>query len=100
MIGLMEKISSGQTFTDILNLCCDLDLEYSNPIFQQDNPAYDVVVLSNQVWLQMDKQVRRYSENSEILIIKALALTLTLKIVNQFFRMTHRLMIIHHHTIW
>ena len=28
-----EKISSGQTFTDILNLRCDLDLERSNPIF-------------------------------------------------------------------
>ena len=28
-----EKISSGQTFTDILNIHCDLDLECSNPIF-------------------------------------------------------------------
>ena len=30
-----EKISSGQTFTDILNLRCDLDLEHSNPIFHR-----------------------------------------------------------------
>ena len=43
---MVQKISSGQTFTDILNLCCDLDLEHSNPIFPKDTPAYDVV-LSN-----------------------------------------------------
>ena len=42
-----------QTFTDILNLCCGLELECSNPIFQQDTLAYNVV-LSNQLWLQMD----------------------------------------------
>ena len=39
-----QKISSGQTFTDILNLCCDLDLECRNPIFQKDTLAYDVVL--------------------------------------------------------
>ena len=64
----MEKISSGQTFTDILNLCCDLDLERSNPIFPQDTQAYDAV-LSNQAWLQMDQQFRRYSKNSPNLIM-------------------------------
>ena len=32
---------------DILTLHCDLDLECSDPIFQQDTPAYDAV-LSNQ----------------------------------------------------
>ena len=26
------KISSGQTFIDILTFCCDLDLEHNNPI--------------------------------------------------------------------
>ena len=31
--SVIQKISSGQTFTDILNLCCDLDLKRSNPIF-------------------------------------------------------------------
>ena len=30
--------------------------------------------------------------------IKALAVTLTMKMVNQFFCLTHRLMIIHHQT--
>ena len=62
----MEKILSGQTFTDILSLCFDLDLERSNPIFQQDSLAYDAI---NQLWLQTDQQFRRYSETSQILII-------------------------------
>ena len=30
---VVQKISSGQIFTDIFNLCCDLDLERNNPIF-------------------------------------------------------------------
>ena len=41
----VQKIS-GQTFTDILNLCCDLDMECSNPIFPKNTSAYDAV-LSN-----------------------------------------------------
>ena len=68
MIEHMEKISSGQTFTDILNLFCDLDRECSNPIFQQDTLAHDAV-LSSKVWLQTDQQFRRYNRNSHILII-------------------------------
>ena len=55
--------SSGQTFTDILNLSYDLDLEQSNPFFSQDTLAYDAV-LSNQVWLQTDQQFGRYSRKS------------------------------------
>ena len=39
--SVIQKISSRQIFTDILNLCCDLDLEHSNPIFPKDTPAYD-----------------------------------------------------------
>ena len=61
-IGHTEKIS-GQTFTDILNLCYDLDLERSNSMFPQNTLAYDAV-LQNQVWLQTDQFFRRYSENS------------------------------------
>ena len=33
--SVVQKISSRQTFTDILNLCCDLDLECSNPVFHR-----------------------------------------------------------------
>ena len=64
---LAQKISSGQTFMNILNLRCDLDLECSNPIFPQDTPVYDAV-LSTQVWLQTDRQFRKYNRNSHILI--------------------------------
>ena len=46
------------TFTDILNLRNDLDLECRNPIFPQDTLAYDAMV-QNQVWLQRDQQFRR-----------------------------------------
>ena len=60
---MVQKISSRQTFTDIFNLCCDLDLKHSNPIFAQDTLAYDAA-LSYQVWLQTDQQFRRYSSNS------------------------------------
>ena len=49
--GLATKCSVVQktlsrTFSNILNLCCDLDLEHRNLISAQDTPAYDVV-LSN-----------------------------------------------------
>ena len=37
-------MSFGQTLTDILNFCCDFDLERNNPFFPQDNPAYDAVL--------------------------------------------------------
>ena len=46
------------TFTNTLNLCCDLDLERSNPTFQQDILAPNTV-LSSQVWLQMDQKFGR-----------------------------------------
>ena len=48
------------------------------PFFLQNTQVYDTV-LSNQVWLQTDQQFRRYSENTQILIIQALAVTLTLE---------------------
>ena len=51
----------GQTFTSILNLHCDLDLECSNQVFPQDTLAYDAV-LPNQVWLQTDQQFRRFNK--------------------------------------
>ena len=94
---MVQKILSGQTFTNISSLRCDLDLQRSNPIFPHDTLAYDAV-LSNKVWLQIDQQFRRYSKNNHILIIQALTVTSILKIVNQSFRMTHCLMIIHHLT--
>ena len=63
----VQKTSCRQTHTDILNIWCDLDLERSNPVFSHNTLAYNAV-LSNQVWLQMDQQFRRYSRNSHILL--------------------------------
>ena len=68
MIRHTEIMSSRQTFTDILNLFGDPDLEHSNPNFPQDSLAHNAV-LSNQVWLQTNQRFRRYKRNSHILII-------------------------------
>ena len=84
--SVVQKISSRQIFTNILNFRCDLDLERSNPIFPQDTSSCGAV-LSNQVYLQMDQLFRRYSKNSHILIIKALAVILIYETANQFFCM-------------
>ena len=29
----VQKIFSGQILSDIVNLCCDLDLDHNNPVF-------------------------------------------------------------------
>ena len=41
-----SEILSGQTFTKVQTLHCDLDLEYRKASFSQDTPAYERV-LSN-----------------------------------------------------
>ena len=74
-------------FTDIFNLYCDLDLGHSNPLFSQDTQAYDDVP-SNYDRLQNNLQFRRYSRNSDNLIMWALTVTLTFKTANQSFCMT------------
>ena len=68
---------------DILTLRCDLDLECNNPIFPQDALAYDNLS-SDYVWLPKNQQFRRYSSQSDSLIIWALAVTLALKTANNF----------------
>ena len=78
----------------ILKFYCDLELEHRNAISSQDSLANDNV-LPNQVWYQKDQQLRRYIRNCHILIIGALAVTLTLKIANQYFCMTLWLMMMH-----
>ena len=47
--SVVQNISFGQTFTNILNLCCDLDLESNNPYFPQNTLAYDAAS-PHQVW--------------------------------------------------
>ena len=36
-----SEILSRQTFTEVQNLHCDIDLEYSKATFSQDTPAYE-----------------------------------------------------------
>ena len=36
-----SEILSGQTFAEVQNLHCDLDLEYSKVTFSQGTPAYE-----------------------------------------------------------
>ena len=65
-------------------LHCDLALEHSNPFcFMRYTLAY-VEVSSNQAWLQKDQKFRTNSGKSHILILRARAVTLTLKIANHF----------------
>ena len=85
----VQKILSGQTLIDILKFYCDCDPEQSKSVFSQDTR-------SNQVWLQTDQKFRTYSRNSNILIMYTSTVTLTLKIANQFFCMTLKLIVNHH----
>ena len=48
----------GWTFNKVLNLCCDLDGEHSDPIISQDMLTYNDVPL-NQAWLQKIQQFSR-----------------------------------------
>ena len=54
----------------------------------QDALAYDSLS-SDQVWLAKNQQVRKYSTQSHILIIWALAVTLTLKTASSFCSVWH-----------
>ena len=56
--SVVQKISSGWTFTEILNHCCNLALKHSNLILLLATPAY--CIPSNQIWLQsIDQQFRK-----------------------------------------
>ena len=80
MFGGLENIWIN---IDILTLRSDHDFEGNNPLFPQDALAYDNLS-SDKVWLPKNQQFRRYSSQSNILIIWALAVTLTLKTANNF----------------
>ena len=67
MFGYLED-TIWTKFTDISNLCCDLDLEHSKPFFPQDTLAYDNVPL-DQVCLPKTQQFIGNSRKSHILII-------------------------------
>ena len=92
---MLQKTSSGQTFTEILNLCSDLDPEHSNPICSHDTPAYDNLK-SNQAWLQKDQHYRRYSRKSYFDYINT-HYDPDLEVSIQSFHITSHLMMMHHH---
>ena len=64
--SVSQKISSGQTFTDILNLCCDLDLKAVIPFSTGHSGLWCCTI--KQVWLQTDQQFRSCRRNSHTLI--------------------------------
>ena len=66
--SVVQKILSRQTFIDMLNLHCALDLECSNHFFSTGHPAYNRV-LSNQVGFKGASNWED-SKNSHILIMK------------------------------
>ena len=47
------KISSRQTLTNILNLCCDLHLEHSKPIFSPHIPALMMLQKNNELRIEI-----------------------------------------------
>ena len=57
VIFWLYKSSHNHTRFGILNFRCDLDIEHSNPIFPQDTPAYDAVIIYHVCW-QTDQQFR------------------------------------------
>ena len=92
----IQNVLSGQTFTDILKFCCDLDLDHKNPISLYDTLVYNNA-LSNQVWWQKDQLFRRYSRN---LYFDHMSLCYDLDLENSKPIFLHALwlMMIHHNT--
>ena len=39
--SVVQKTLTRETSTNTLNICCDLDLRYNNPIFSQHTLAYE-----------------------------------------------------------
>ena len=44
--SVVQKISCGQTFINIVKFCCDLDFELSNPFFSQDSLTHNTIKAS------------------------------------------------------
>ena len=90
-----EEILSRWTFTGILNLFCDLDLDYNRAI----QPFHKTIHLM-MMWHQNKFSRKRISSSDNIskrhiLIILSITVTLTLKTANQSFWQTIWLMMVH-----
>ena len=80
-----------RTNTDILNLCCYLDFESSNPFFFFFHRSPQLMML----YYQTKFGCKQTSGLEDIVEIVLFTVTLTLKIVNHLFCLTPCLMIIH-----
>ena len=60
-----SEILFGQTFTEVQNLHCDLDLEYGKATFSQETPAYEMHCQTKLV-TPKNQQFRTYNRNSHI----------------------------------
>ena len=93
-----SEILSGQTYTEVQNLHCDLDLEYAK------RPFYKTLQLMNMHCQSWSPQKISSSEHIiEIVIFdcvnqNSVTVTLTLKIETHFSRMALGLIMMSHHT--
>ena len=94
-----SEILSGQTFTEVQNLHCDLDLEYSKATFSQDIPAMNMHCQTKLVAPQ-NQQFRTYNRNSHIWLYesKFSYCDLDLEDRNHFWHMTFWLIMMSRHT--
>ena len=93
-----EKMSSRWTFTEKLNLFCDLDLDHNRAI-QSFHKTIHLMMMYHQTKFSCKKiSSSDHMLKSDILIILSLTVTLTLKTANQSFRKTIWLIMMHHHT--
>ena len=93
----VEETLSRYTFTEIVNLSSDLDHDHNRAV-QSFHRTIRLMLMCNQT-NSGRKRISNSEDNNRncnILIIWALAITLTLKIANQSFCMTLRLMMMHH----
>ena len=93
----MHKISSKLTLTETFNLGCDTDLEHSNPTGHFF--AYDDLH-SNWVWLQKTHWFRTNKYIVETVYFDYISPHCDLDLEDRipYFRMTFRLMVVHHNT--
>ena len=96
--SVAEDLSSRWTFTGILNLFCDLNLDHNRAIQSFHNTLHLMIMCH-----QTEFSCKRISSSdkilkSQILMILSLTVILTLKTANQSFWKIIWLIMMHHHT--
>ena len=93
-----SEILSGQTFTEVQNLHCDLDLEYSKATFHKT-----LQLMNMHCQTKLVAPPKSAVQNIEIVIFdcmnrNSVTVTLTLKIETHFSHMMLWLIMMSHHT--